>query len=317
MRFSGFVCSVLAIFLLSGTACTVAEVSTSWGTAEPSGDVAPSLELVWLGGPTTLIKFNGVTILTDPTLGEADFIMGDPNEMFDISKAPNIIHHKRLVPLPDFDLASIDFVLLSHAHEDHLDQGAVASLKSGIAMIAPPHDEARLKGYGFTSVETLDWRQQRTILAGRGEIIIEAVRADHSRNDDINTFLGRGNGYWIRFVQGDWQKTLYWTGDSFPTPRVLASVEGFDAPDVLMAHMGSVGFTGALGQLSMGAEGVAIFEESIRPDTIVPIHHSTYDLYLKPVVELEAVRDQFNGTLIYPDPGRTIRLDQEMSSRCQ
>ena len=293
---------------------TVGGCSNEQFLPSPNGAIAddassPHVDLVWIGGPSVLIHFNGVTLLTDPTLGEDDFEMGNPNEMFDMAKGPNIIHHKRLVPLPDLDLESVDAVILSHAHEDHFDQGAIRKLDPDISMLAPPFDEEKLQGYGFSAVHSLDWGESYSISAGSGRIEIEVVPADHSRIEEINEFLGRGNGYRIHFIQDEWSRTIYWTGDSFPTEGVLAAAKTGDAPDVLMAHMGAVGFTGTLGQLSMGAEDVAAFEGSLKPKLVLPIHHSTYDLYLKPVSELETVRDRFGAELIYPEPGVPVTLD--------
>ena len=301
--------SLLMIFTLMVGACSSEDVLTSPKGAASNDAGSPHVDLIWLGGPSALIRFNGVTLLTDPTLGEDDFEMGNPNEMFDLAKGPNIIEHRRLVPLPDVNLTSVDAVVLSHAHEDHFDQGAIRKLDPDIPMLAPPHDAVKLQTYGFSTVQSLDWGQSHLISAGSGGIEIEAVPADHSRNEEINQLLGRGNGYRIRFFQGKWSRTIYWTGDSFPTERVLSGAETRDAPDVLLAHMGAVGFTGALGQLSMGAQDVAVFEENLNPKLVLPIHHSTYDLYLRPVSDLEIVRDRFRAALIYPESGVPVTLD--------
>ena len=48
-------------------------------------ETQPKLSLQWLGGPTVLIKFGPLQLLTDPMLGEGEkaYQMGDPNQMFD------------------------------------------------------------------------------------------------------------------------------------------------------------------------------------------------------------------------------------------
>lgn len=48
----------------------------------------PHVKVTWLGGPTVVMEFNGLKVLTDPMLGEgaSAFTMGDPNEMFDLQK---------------------------------------------------------------------------------------------------------------------------------------------------------------------------------------------------------------------------------------
>ena len=90
----------------------------------------------------------------------------------------------------------------------------------------------------------------------------------------------------LEIRQGDWAKSVYWTGDTFPTPNVLDALKGFGSPDVFIPHLGGVGTSGPLGQISMGANHAADFVGKLRPGKVLPIHHSTYALYLEPVTGL-------------------------------
>ena len=67
----------------------------------------------WLGHATVLINFYGLTILTDPTLGER----------VGANMGIATVGPKRLVatPLNFSELPPLDVVLLSHAHMDHFD----------------------------------------------------------------------------------------------------------------------------------------------------------------------------------------------------
>lgn len=280
-------------FLLSGSAVMAASATTVLtGTrtslAATTTNASQTVAISWLGGATMLIDFDGHRILTDPTLGEGEqaYFMADPNEMFDLTKGPNARHHARTTPFPGLDVSSVDLMMISHMHEDHFDQMAEKSLPKSLRTIIPTNDTENLAGKGFNNQLIMDWGQSTTITTKNGKITITALPADHSPNPQINAILGKGNGYWLTFEIDDWRKDIYWTGDSFPTDTVMTAVKSHGTPDILIPHMGAVGTTGPLGQISMGAEQVLQMAEALGQPNILPIHHSTYPLYLEPVSRL-------------------------------
>ena len=256
------------------------------------------LSVTWLGGATLLLSCGELNILTDPCFGEGEkaFEMGDPNEMFDLSKGPNVKYHRRLTPFRGLDLNKIDHVLLSHMHEDHFDQKAAQSLPDEIPIFVPTHDVDKLRSKGFRNFSSLNWGDQKTIKKGNVTVRLRTIRADHSENPEIARILGEGNGYWLEFRQGDWKKTVYWTGDTFPTEPVLEALRPLGSPDIFIPHLGGVGTTGSLGKISMGASEVQTFTSFLQPEKIVPLHHSTYELYLEPIHHCAtALSGEFRG----------------------
>lgn len=280
-------------FLLSGSTVMAATatgmlVNSSTSAAATTTDTSQTVDISWLGGATMLIDFDGHRILTDPTFGEGEqaYFMADPNEMFDLAKGPNARHHARTTPFPGLDLSSVDLMIISHMHEDHFDQLAEKSLPKSLRTIIPTSDAENLAGKGFKNQLVMDWGQSMTITTKNGQITVTAIPAHHSPNPQINAMLGKGNGYWLTFEAGDWRKDIYWTGDTFPTDEVMAAAKTHGTPDILIPHMGAVGTTGPLGQISMGAEQVLQMAGSLGQPNILPIHHSTYPLYLEPVSRL-------------------------------
>lgn len=246
---------------------------------------AGDIKIQWIGGPTMLIDFNGMKIITDPMLGEGDqaFEMADPNEMFDMSKGPNVKFHKRVSDMPELDLGQLDLVLLSHAHEDHFDQKAQAELNKNLPMILPIADLENIKGKGFKNLKPAKYGDVFSYKVGKGTIEIIAIPADHTENKSIEHILGEGLGYVIRFKQGQKQTSLYWTGDSMPTDRVVDFVNGYGPINILVPNMGRVGTTGPLGQISMGASDVVELATKLSVEKVFPIHHTSYELYLEPI----------------------------------
>jgi len=249
---------------------------------------AADINIQWLGGPSMLIEFNGMRILTDPMLGEGDraFKMADPNEMFDLKKGPAIRFHRRLTALPEIDLASLDLVLLSHAHEDHFDQKAQSTLAKSLPFILPIDDVNKVQKAGFTMLNALPAGQTKTYTAGQGQIHITAIPADHTDNKALEPLLGHGLGYLIKFIEGKQVFTLYWTGDTLATPNVINTVKALGEIDLLVPNMGRVGTTGPLGKISMGASDVITLANILKVKKVFPIHHTSYELYLEPISEL-------------------------------
>jgi N-acyl-phosphatidylethanolamine-hydrolysing phospholipase D len=249
---------------------------------------SPAISIKWLGGPTMLINFNNFQILTDPMFGEGEnaFLMGDPNEMFDLAKGPNVKHHKRLSHFSSISLEHIDLVLLSHAHEDHFDQEAEQRLSKSTPILLPPADLQTVRSKGFNTLKVLAWGKSASYNAGDAIVKITAVNAHHSANNNIDTLLGVGNGYWIEFKHKSWRRTIYWTGDTLPTEDVIKQIKKLGRPDVLVPHLGRVGTTGPLGLISMGADEVTEMASELLPKKILPIHHSTYSHYLEPISQL-------------------------------
>ncbi|GHF94789.1 MBL fold metallo-hydrolase [Thalassotalea marina] len=269
---------------------------------------APAVHIKWLGGPTMQITFNGTTLITDPMFGEGEqaFIMGDPNEVFDLNKGPNIKHHARITPLPKYDLNHTHYVLLSHAHEDHFDQKAQQILDKNLKTILPIADKEKVSQLGFQQLTPLQAGQSLELKAGKGKILITAIPADHSTNMSLTPLLGEGLGYVLTFTLGNWQQSMYWTGDSMPTDRVINAVKQLGQMDVLIPNMGAVGTTGPLGQISMGADDVIKLAKTLKIEKVLPIHHSTFKLYLEPITKLQQASKAQPIQLLLLNEGETL-----------
>lgn len=298
--------------LLEAAAAAMVAMAAFTSHAVAAADATPPhIKVTWLGGPTLVIEFNGLKILTDPTLGEGEtaFTMANPNEMFDLSKGPRVTAHARLTPLPGVALKEISLLVLSHIHEDHFDQAAQARLGRALPIIAPVADADKLKAMGFKNVDAVPWEATRTFSAGPGRVAVTAVPARHSENQAMDKLLGVGNGYWFKFSQGSWQKTVYWSGDTFGTTDVVSSVKRLGRPDVMIPHVGGVGTTGALGQVSMNAAQVAAFAAAVSARKVLPIHHSTYSLYLEPISSLAGISLGQRYGLDLISEGTTVQYD--------
>ncbi|ANG63442.1 hypothetical protein A8C75_13820 [Marinobacterium aestuarii] len=153
-------------------------------------------------------------------------------------------------------------------------------------LVAPSHDAQKMQEKGFSALTSRAWNESVSYQAGAGTVTFTAVLAHHSGDASIDPLLGLGNGYWIDVTQGDWKKTLYWTGDTLAAEDVIQAVRARGPLDILMPHLGRVGTPGPLGKISMGADAAVQLARALSPTKVVPIHHSSYVLYLEPIDRL-------------------------------
>ncbi|KPB00768.1 MBL fold metallo-hydrolase [Ahrensia marina] len=280
--------------LKMGSAIALTSTLTpSMGSAKTT---ASDISVRWLGAAMMELNIGGFRILTDPCLGEGKkaFQMPDPNEMFDLSKGPNMKFHERLTAFPGMKLPDYDLVLLSHAHEDHFDQKAQAWLSKSLPLLCPSHDLDALTQKGF-SASALAHGEKREFTVADTKVSITSIPAIHSLNQGISDILGLGNGYWIEAVVRGKTTNIYWAGDTFLADPVWNAMQSHAAPDLFIPHIGAVGINGALGQLSMNGQQALDFAARIKADKVLPVHHSTYVHYQEPVSEMIKLHDPANA----------------------
>jgi len=98
----------------------------------------------WLGHSTFLIQIGGKNILTDPIFGDLSFIFS------------RLMPHK----VQAKDLPSIDFIILSHNHPDHMDSASlheIAQQSPDVKILVPMGDKAWFDDQGFKSVSEHMW----------------------------------------------------------------------------------------------------------------------------------------------------------------
>lgn len=121
------------------------------------------MEITYIGHATLLIEMAGVRILTDPNFeGALGYFLKRVS-------APGIPLEK---------LPSIDAVLLTHAHADHLSFKALDALPRKVPVYAPPIIARWLHGFGYTHVQPLAPNDNVRI----GQLHVHAAAARHKGN---------------------------------------------------------------------------------------------------------------------------------------
>jgi L-ascorbate metabolism protein UlaG (beta-lactamase superfamily) len=135
-------------------------------TALAAAPAASGLRAFWIGHASTYVELDGLRLLLDPVFAER------------VSPLP--VGPKRFHPPPIAlaDLPTIDAVLISHDHYDHLDMDTVRQLATrGTRFFVPLGIGAHLERWGvpLAQIEELEWWQQRTL----GEVQIVCTPTRH------------------------------------------------------------------------------------------------------------------------------------------
>lgn len=201
------------------------------------------LGIRFLGHSTVLVEIDGLRVLTDPVLRS------------------RIGPLRRQHPVPDLDDRTIDAVLISHLHHDHLDIPSLRSLRGEPLLLVPAGGAGYLHQRGFTAVREM--RPGATVSLGAVELV-----ATHAVHGGARVPFGPfavALGYLISGPSG----RIYFAGDTdlFPGMADLGPVD--------VALVPVWGWGPRLGPGHLDPERAARAVGLIRPRYAVPIHWGT------------------------------------------
>jgi len=202
--------------------------------------------LTYIGHATTLLRLDGVTILTDPML------RGWLGPL------------KRQGPMPDADVPlRADFVLVSHLHRDHLDLPSLRRVPASTPVVVPRGAGHWVARAGAERVREVAVRETASV----DDVEITGVPAVHDGYRDRH----RGQeieplGYLLR--RGG--RTVYFAGDTdlFPEMSELGQVD--------VALLPIWGWGTSIGEGHLDPEKAVRALQMIRPRLAVPIHWGTF-----------------------------------------
>src|SRR3989344_208132 len=167
--------------------------------AQPQKYIQGSPSAIWIGHSTFLIEMEGVHILTDPVWD--DYCFPIPIKM---------LKRKSLPPLALKDLPSIDLILISHNHYDHLDARTVSHLKCSqphIEWVVPEGVLPWFKRRSIGKVTELGWWNS----IEKGGCRITSVPAQHFSG---RALWDKNRTHWNGYVLEKGGKKLYFAGDT-------------------------------------------------------------------------------------------------------
>ena len=183
------------------------------------------------------------------------------------------------------DLNKVDFILLTHAHGDHIGNSIEIAKKTGAKLVATYdlgqamvlHGGFPENQFGFETTGNFGGE----ISLADGEVKVLFVPAVHSSGLEIPgtpkslIYGGKPGGFLISIKKGP---VIYHTGDTdlFEDMKILSSLNKIN---IMMVCIGD--------KFTMGPKRAAIATKWINPNIIIPMHFGTFPLLTGTVEEFE------------------------------
>lgn len=243
----------------------------------PPSDNVPTSEfgsVQFVGTATALIRYQGLTILTDP-----NFVHRGDRVHLGYG-----LHSTRLTdPAIDFDqLPPIDFVLLSHLHEDHFDKLVEAQLPRHTPIVTTCPAARTLRRRGFTSTYALRVWDYVTVRKGHVSLRVTSMPGTHgpmliaaALPDVMGSMLDFRNELDGRVYR------MYISGDTLVHEDLHEIPRRYKHIDLALLHLGGTRILGIPVTMD-AAQGIECLR-IIRPDLAIPIHYNDYDVFKDPL----------------------------------
>ena len=170
-----------------------------------SADVTGTL--TFIGTATTLLRYGGFTLLTDPNFlhrGQRAYL------------GKGLSSARRTEPAMSIaDLPPLDAVVLSHLHEDHFDRIARDELPKDVPVVTTIAGARELRSWGFAdAVGLTTWQVHELHAADGSRLRITAAPGRHARGP-LQALLPPVNGHVLEFSPADAAPlSVYITGDT-------------------------------------------------------------------------------------------------------
>jgi L-ascorbate metabolism protein UlaG (beta-lactamase superfamily) len=269
----------------------------------PLPDTPPggAMAVTFIGHSTFLIRWNGLTLLTDPVFAERAGPWG-------------LLGPRRVRP-PAYPLAQVprvDLVLQSHNHYDHMDLGAHAALarRDAPTVITPIGNRDYLPRGVRPRTTELDWWGTKEV--GEG-MRITVVPAQHF---SARTPWDRNRALWGAFILETPRGVLFFGGDSGYGAHFAEIGRRFPRIDVALIPIGAYQPRWFMGPVHMDPAQAWQAHLDLGARRSIAMHFGTFQLTDEPIDEpaelLAAAREGAGaapGAFLVPRVGETLRFD--------
>jgi len=256
----------------------------------------------FIGTATTIVRYGGLTFLTDPNfLHRGDRIHIGCG-----------MHATRLTdPAIEFeDLPPIDFVLLSHLHEDHFDRLVEDRLPKDMPILTTASAARTLERRGFTRTCPLRRWDYVNVVKGATRLRITSMPGRHGPLP-VSALLPEVMGSMLEFDGEPGAFRMYITGDTLVFRDLREIPHRYRKVDLALLHLGGTRVMGVL--VTMNAEHGIQALQIVGPDTAIPIHYDDYDVFKEPLDEFARAvkRAGLDDKVQYLRPGETYTFLEE------
>jgi len=215
--------------------------------------------ITWIGHASFLIQGPHGNILVDPNW--ANWLL--------------VVRRLRHAGLAHHHLPTIDLVLITHAHFDHLNRKSLRQIAANQPIVVPAGVGDLVHGLGFEKVYEINW-WERLRFPGAAITFVPAKHWGARKVTDHH----RGYGGYVIDMGG---RTIYHAGDSGYFPGFREIGKKF-RPEIALLPIGA--YHGPkFGENHMTPEQALRAFGDLRSKFLVPMHFGTYRLSYEPLHE--------------------------------
>ncbi|MEU0127918.1 MBL fold metallo-hydrolase [Streptomyces sp. NPDC006289] len=231
----------------------------------PLPDAGPDTTAVtWAGHASWIIRIGGLTVLTDPVWSRR--ILGTPARI-----TPAGVRWE--------ELPTVDAVLISHNHYDHLDAPTLRRLPRDTPLLVPAGLGRWCRRRRFTCVTELDWWESVEL----GGVRFDFVPSHHWSK---RTLLDTCRSLWGGWVLGDAQgRRLYFAGDTGYGHWFKEIGRRYPGLDLAMLPIGAYEPRWWLSDVHTDPEEAVQAYGDLGARAMAPMHWATFLLSAEPVLE--------------------------------
>jgi L-ascorbate metabolism protein UlaG (beta-lactamase superfamily) len=261
-----------------------------WAKPADSG-----LRATWLGHSTVLIEIDGLRVLTDPVWGPR-------------ASPSRLVGPRRFQPVPVAlgAMPSIDVVVVSHDHYDHLDYPTIRELaRSDVPFVTSLGVGAHLEAWGVRPerIVELEWWESHHV--PNTGLTVTAAPSQHFSGRTLKT---RNASLWSSLVIRSQRHGVFFSGDTGLTTEYRTIRERLGPFDLVMLEVGA--FHPAWGDIHLGPKNALEALALLGGGPFLPVHWGTFSLAMhawdQPAETLLELAPKAGAQLVMPRLGQPV-----------
>lgn len=250
---------------------------------------------IWLGHSSSFIQLDGLRFLVDPVFSSNASPVPATNRAFagsNIYKAA--------------DMPTIDYLLITHDHWDHLDYPTIAALKTKVRHVVVPlgvGDYFRKWGYSDEIITESDWNQHTLA----GDVTIVTLPSQHFSGRLIN----KNRTLWASYALIGQHQRIFLSGDSGYSNHFTTIGEQYGPFDLTFIECGQ--YDSAWAHIHMTPEQSAQAAADLKSKMVITQHHSKFKLafhsWQEPIERFIKAKEHYNYQLACPMIGQCVELN--------
>lgn len=254
--------------------------------------------VVWLGHSSFFIQLAGKRLLIDPVLSANASPIPMTNQAF-----------AGTLPLTVEDIPTIDYLLISHDHWDHLDYPTLMAMQDRIdEAVAGLGVGAHLRAWGFDAkrIHEADWN---TMLDSKDGLRIHVLPARHYSG----RLLDKNQSLWVSFALESAERSIYFSGDSGYGRHFKEIGKRFGGFDLALLDSGQ--YNEQWRHIHMTPEDAAQAADDLGAKAMMPAHVGKFTLAFhrwdEPFERLVSASKGKSWQLLTPRIGQMLELTDE------